>query len=166
MDGSYATLTAIRNQQSDDQADLKTEEETLPELEASAKKQAESLKSVEQQTITAKKELKTAAPLIQKIRSLDQKLAEQKKTISEGAESCTKDAAKIDRDKQARAKEQKKRTQAEKTLEIIEGYLKEHAQDEWLISGLAGVEEQLGNLLTRQKEIVQKEADQRRLQQN
>jgi len=36
----------------------------------------------------------------------------------------------------------------------------EHAQDEWLISGLAGVEEQFGGLLSKQKEIVQKEADQ------
>ena len=31
---------------------------------------------------------------------------------------------------------------------------------EWLVSGLAGVEEQLGGLLSRQKEIVQKETDQ------
>jgi DNA repair protein SbcC/Rad50 len=32
-------------------------------------------------------------------------------------------------------------------------------QDEWLISGLAGIEEQFGNLLTRQQEIRQKETD-------
>ena len=40
------------------------------------------------------------------------------------------------------------------------GYLKEHAQDEWLIGGLAGVEEQLSGLLSKQNEIVQKEAAQ------
>ncbi|MDX8407800.1 MAG: chromosome segregation protein SMC, partial [Mariprofundaceae bacterium] len=48
---------------------------------------------------------------------------------------------------------------AEKTLEAVERYLKDHAQDEGLISGLAGIEQQLGNLLARQQEITQKETD-------
>jgi len=159
LDGSYATLTAIRKQQSDDQVALKAEEEALPELESSAKEQAESLKSSEQKTTKTKEELKAAAPLIQKVRSLDHKLADQKKTVSESEASCKKDEAKIDADKQARLKEQEKCTDADKYLEIADGYLKEHARDEWLISGLAGVEEQLGSLLSRQKEITKKEVD-------
>ncbi|CAE6519177.1 Exonuclease SbcC [Nitrosomonas nitrosa] len=160
LDGSYATLTAIRKQQMDDLTALKAEEEALPTLESFAKEQAESLKLAEQQAVKVKEELKVAAPLIQKIRSLDQKLDDQKMAISEGEESCQKDAAKIDTDKQAKLKVQEKRSEAQKTLELVNGYLKEHAQDEWLISGLAGVEEQLGGLLSKQKEIVQKEADQ------
>jgi exonuclease SbcC len=161
LDGAYATLTALRKQQADDQAALKTEEEALPELESSAKGQAESLKLTEQQTVNVKEELKAEAPLIQKIRSLDQKLAGQKKAVSEGEESCKKDAAKIDADKQARLKEQGKRIEAQKNLERVDDYLKKHAQDEWLISGLAGVEEQLGGLLSKQKEIDRKEADEK-----
>ena len=160
LDGSYATLTAIRKQQADDQTALKTEEETLPGLESSAKEQDESLKSAEQQTVKAKEEQKAAAPLIQKVRSLDQTLADQKKAVSEGEESCQKDAAKIDADKQARLKEQEKRTDAENNLKLSVGYLKGHGQDEWLIRGLAGVEEQLNGLLSKQKEIVQKQDEQ------
>jgi len=159
LDGSYATLAAIRKQQVDDHAALKTEKEILPELESVAKKQAESLKLAQEQASKAKEELKAAAPLIQKVRSLDQKLAEQKKAVLEGEASCNKDVGKIDADKQARLKEQEKRSGAQKALELVGGYLSEHAQDEWLISGLAGVEEQLGNLLSRQKEITEKEAD-------
>ena len=160
LDGAYATLTASRKQQADDRAALKTEEEALPGLESSAREQAEALKSAEQQTARAKEELKATAPILQKVRSLDQKLADQKKAVSEGEESYQKDTAKIDVDKQARLKEQEKRSKAHETLELVDGYLKEHAQDEWLISGLAGVEEQLGGLLSRQKEIVQKETGQ------
>ncbi len=160
LDGLYATLTAIRKQQADDQTTLKTGEESLPELEFSAGEQAESLELSEQQTVKVKRELKAASPLIQKIRSLDQTLADQKNAVTEGEESCQKDAAKIDADKQAKLQEQEKLSEAQKTLELVGGYLKEHAQDEWLISGLAGVEEQLGGLLSKQKEIVQKEADQ------
>jgi len=158
LDGAYATLTATRKQQADDRAALKTEEEALPGLESSATKQAESLKSAEQQTARVKEELKAAAPTLQKVRSLDQKLAVQKKAVSESDAGCKKDAGKIDADKKARLEEQEKRSKAHETLELVDGYLNEHAQDEWLISGLAGVEEQFGGLLSKQKEIVQKEA--------
>jgi len=160
LDGAYATLTATRKQQADDSAGLKAEEEALPGLESSAKEQAEALKSAEQQTAQAKEELKAAAPTLQKVRSLDQKLADQKKAVSEEDQGCKKATAKIDADKKARLEEQDKRSKAHETLDLVGGYLKEHAQDEWLISGLAGIEEQIGGLLSKQKEIVQKEDDQ------
>lgn len=159
LDGTYATLIALRKQQADDQTSLKTDEAALPELETSANTQAEALKAAEQLTLNSKEDLKSAAPLIQKIRSIDQKIAEQTKAVSEGAETCTKEAARIETAKQARVKELEKRTAAEKTLEAAEHYLKVHVQDEWLISGLAGIEEQFGNLLTKQQEITQKEID-------
>lgn len=157
LDGSYATLTSLRKQQADDQSSLKTDEAAIPELESSANTQAEALKAAEQLTGKAKEELKTAAPLILKIRSLDQKIAEQTRAALEGADACTKEAGKIETDKQARVKELEKRTAAEKTLEAAELYLKENARDEWLVSGLAGVEEQFSNLLAKQQELTQKE---------
>jgi len=159
LDGTYVSVTSLRKQQADDQASLKTDEAALPEIESSANTQAENLKASEQFTLKAKEELKTVAPLIQKIRSLDQKIAEQTKAVSEGADACTKEAGKIESDKQFRVKELEKRTAAEKTLEAAELYLKENSRDEWLISGLAGVEEQFGNLLAKQQETTQKEAD-------
>ncbi|WP_097011185.1 AAA family ATPase [Pseudodesulfovibrio profundus] len=160
LDGAYATLTATRKQQTDDRTALKTEVDALPEIESSAKEQAGILKSAEQQTARAKEELKAAALTLQKVRSLDQKLADQKKAVLEGDEGCKKDAAKIDADKKARLEEQEKRSKAHETLELVGGYIKDHAQDEWLIRGLTGVEEQLSGLLSKQNEIVQKEAAQ------
>ena len=160
LDGAYATLTATRKQQIEDREALKAEGESLPALESSTKEQAEFLKSAEQQTVSVKEALKAAAPTLQKVRALDQKLADQKKAVSEGKESCQKDAVKIDADKQARLKEQENRSEAHETLERIDGYLKEHAQDEWLISNLAGVEEQVGGLLSKQNDIAHKETDQ------
>ena len=160
LDGSYATLRAIRKQQLDDQAALQTKEEALPQLESSALEETESLKLAKKQAGNAKQELRNAAPLILKIRSLDQKLADQKKTISEDEENCKKDAARIDADKQARLKEQEKRAEAENNLKLAVSYLKEHGQDEWLISGLAGVEEQLNGLRSKQEEMVRKQDEQ------
>ncbi len=157
LDGIYVCVTSLRTQQADDKTRLKAAEDALPALEASANTQADELKTTEQFTLNAKEELKTVAPLIQKIRSLDQKIAEQTKVVSESTDACTREAAKIESDKQARAKELQKRDEAEEKLKAAELYLKEHAQDEWLISGLAGIEEQFNNLLTRQREIVKQE---------
>ncbi|MEA3287983.1 MAG: AAA family ATPase, partial [Candidatus Marinimicrobia bacterium] len=159
LDGSYATLTATRKQQSGDQTSLEAEEKALPELEVSANTQAESLKAAEQLTLKTKKDLKAEAQVIQEVRSLDEKIADQAKAVSESEASCKKDATKIDADKQSQIKEQTKRSETEKTQKTAEQYLKEHAQDEWLISGLAGIEEQFNNLLARQREIAQKETD-------
>jgi DNA repair protein SbcC/Rad50 len=56
---------------------------------------------------------------LQKVRSLDQKLADQKKAVSEGDEGCKKDAAKIDADKKPGFEEQEKRSKAHETLELV-----------------------------------------------
>jgi len=157
LDGAYATLTAIRKQQMEDRDALKTEIESLPGLKSSDTEQAEKLKTAEQNTICVKDALKAAAPTLQKVRSLDQKLDDQKKAIIESEESCKQDATKIDLDKKARIAEQEKSAKAHESLELIDGYLKEHAQDEWLISGIAGVEVELSDLIKRQSEILQKE---------
>lgn len=159
LDGSYATLTATRKQQAEDRRGLKAEEEVFPILESSAKEQTEALISSEQLTARAKDALKAEMPTLQKVRSLEQKLADQKKAASEGDDSCRKAMARIDADKKSRFEEINKRANAHETLDFVGGYLKEHAQDEWLISGLAGVEEQFVSLLSAQKEIVRKEAD-------
>ena len=162
LDGQYATLTATRKQQADDAASLNTEETALPGLESAAKEQAEKLKLAEQQTVRAKEALKASAPILQKVRSLDQTLAERKNAVSEGDRDCKKDAAKIDADRKTRLEEQEKRSKAREALDLVNSYIKKHSQDEWLIGGLAGIEEQLDGLLSKQKEIVQKEADQTR----
>jgi len=159
LDSAYATLTATRKQQAHDRAALQTGKEALPGRESSAKEQAKALKLAEEQTVLAKEKLKTAAPILQKVRSLDEKLTEQKKAVLEGEEGYKKDAKKSESAQEARRKEQEKRANAYETLRLVDGYLKEHAQDEWLIGSLAGVEEQLSGLLSRQNEIVQKEAD-------
>ncbi|MGE4492469.1 MAG: AAA family ATPase [Syntrophotalea sp.] len=161
LDGAHATLTAIRKQQADDQKALTGEQGNLPALEDSAKRQEQSQKLAEHRTAEVKQALRASQPLIQKVRSLDQKLADQEKAVREAEENCRNAAAKSEADKQARLRERQKRFDAQHTLEGIDAYLREHAPDEWLVSGLAGVEEQLGALLSRQTEIAQRQTDQK-----
>lgn len=162
LDGKYATLTSERRQQESDQTSLKTDEGRLPDLESSFKQRTEVLKAAEQQTLKAKEDRNTASPIIQRIRAIDQRLVEQKKAVAEGEESHKKDSAKIDSDKQSRLKELQKRAEVGSNLKLVETYLHKHSQDEWLVSNLAGVEEQLGSLIAKQKDIAGKASDQKK----
>ncbi len=157
LDGTYVRVISLRKQQNGDQAALKADETALPELAASVNRQAEALMAAEKLTITAKDEQKATYPIIRKVRSLDQKIAEQTKALSAGTAACTREAAKIENARQAREQEAGRRATAENLREGARLYLIEHEQDEWLISGLAGIEAQFGNLVTLQKEIFLKE---------
>ena len=153
FDGDFATLTAVRKQQEADLATLKLEEGKLPELASSAGQKEEALKKAEKLTWGAKEALKTTAPLVQKMRSLDQKLADQKKSVDSGEADCRKDTKQIETDKTLKSQEQRKRDTSQIELKLVLEYLESHSRDEWLVSGLAGIEEQFGNLLSVQKEI-------------
>ena len=144
LDGLYASLVAMRKQQADESVALKTEESALPNLTSLANAKAQILQTAERQTVKANEEVGLAAPIIQKVRLLDQKLTEMDKTISEGERICVIDKAKIDADIQAQSTVRATRTTAETGLGNADKYLQDNARDQWLIGGLAGVEEQLG----------------------
>ncbi len=158
FDGVFATLMAVRKQQEVDLATLKTEEGKLPDLASTTGQKEEALKKAEKLTQAAKEALKTTAPLVQKVRSLDQKLADQKKSIDSGDADCRKDKEQIEADIKLKSQEQKKRDHSQTELKLVLEYLETHSRDEWLVSGLAGIEEQFGNLLSVQKEIATKTA--------
>ena len=155
LDGDYATLKAVRKQQATDQAALKREGHELLLLEGTLIQRSGALKSNEQQTCKAREDLKQAAPLIRKVRSLDQRLAEQGRAIASLEAGCKKDAAKIDADGQLRRREQEKHSKAAAALQQVTAYLDEHASDEWLVGGLTGIEEQLRHLVAKQKKIAE-----------
>ena len=157
LDGTYATLTLTRRQQADDLVSQQKLGKAFPELEKQANLQMELLQGAEQGTQAAKEALKDAAPLMQKIRLLDQQLIAKEKALSEAARTCRQETVKIEERRLAYREVKATQSTSEKALEELDVYFKEHVQDEWLISGLGGIEEQFGNLLSRGREIIQKE---------
>lgn len=157
LDGVHATLIALRDLQRDEERSMQNEKAALPDLETAANVQTEALKAAEHHTSKNKDDLEAAAPLIQKVRSLDQKISDQAKAISGSYEQCASEAAKIEADKQIRTEKLEPRTAAGNRLKIAEQFLAEHTQDKWLVGGLAGIEEQLKNLVDKQKETARKE---------
>lgn len=159
LDGAYATLSAIRLQQQDERAALTAEEQALPVLASAAEAQAGVLKSAEQHCVQIKQELKAATPLLQKIRLLDQTLSDQGRTVTLEQKACEQDVERIEAARKARLIEQTKHTEALEQLDRVNDYLNKHVQDEWLIGGLAAVEEQLSGLHDKQRGILQAEAE-------
>jgi exonuclease SbcC len=157
LDGTYASLTSIRTQQAGDRTALLTQEALLPGLESAALAGAEALNMAEQTTARTKKALKTASPLLQKVRLLDQKVLDLRKAVTDTDADCQRDATKVAADNEARLHAEESGTKARQALALTETYLREHAEDEWLIAHLAGVEEQLNTLLSRQEDILGQE---------
>ena len=158
LDAGYATLTALRKQQVAEQKSLKNQAEKLPALDIFAGEKEQTLKNSELLTAKTKEELKQITPLLQKVRLLDQALADKKKAVENGITDCKKDAAQIETHKKQVLKEQQKQDIARSTLQHVLNYLESHRKDEWLVGGLAGIEELLGNLSLLQKETTAKRA--------
>lgn len=157
LDSGYATLTAMRKQQTEDELALQKAKAALPEIFSAADELCKKLKIAEQNTIISKDNLKNATPLIRRIMTLDQTIADKEKLSIGSEESLKNDLRMIEENTQARLKVQKQRGKAEEQLKDVSKYLDEHLQDEWLVSNLAGVQEQLNNLLVKRQELVQTE---------
>lgn len=155
LDGSYAALKAVRKQQADDNTALLVQEEALPKLRASATSQSELLQLAELKTQQAKAALSADWPIIQQVRSLDQSLATQKQKLLELKETAENAALKIATNIKAQEHEQEKHSAASVQLKQVNAYLQEQAADEWLVSGLTGLEQQINGLLAHQKEKAQ-----------
>lgn len=159
LDGKYASLTAIRIQQAEDEKALGMAEAALPEIISVAEGLLDKLKHAEQNTENSKENLKKAQPLIRKTIALDQSIAAQERACAESAESQQIDLKAMEKNIQSKVKLQKQLSKTNKKLEDANKYLAEHAKDEWLMGNLAGVQEQLNNLFSMHKEMVQSEED-------
>jgi exonuclease SbcC len=159
LEADYATLVGLRERQSGDQRARQTLAVTLPEVEASATTQAEVLERAGQHSLNSKQALEAAAPLIQKIRLLDQQIAERARAVSAAEAACARQRATIKTLSHERAGEQQRRSQAEAMGQKTAQYLSAHGQDERLISELGAIETQFAALLGRHGEIARRERE-------
>lgn len=153
MDGIYATLTSLSQQQAMDEAALKTHGSALHEQEEAAVAQAEALSIAEKRTVNCKLDLSAAAPIIQRIRLLDQKVAEQARSFSEAEDAFKRDAEQLEAAKQAKIREEEKRAAARDKRNAAMLYVKENARDEGLISAFTGITDQFVNFRIKREEI-------------
>src|SRR5690606_967618 len=159
LDGCHAALDATRRQLQQDRGALAAQQQALPALETAAREQKDILLGAEQACLQHRQQLSDAAPLLQQVRSLDQGLAELGRRISAEQQASGKETAAIEALRRQRRTEQEKLDRTEQQLREIQDYLQQHARDEWLVSGLAGVREQMHGLLERQQDIDRRQEE-------
>ena len=153
LEGRYQRLQAARIRRREDREALEGLGAALPELEAASSSAEESLQAARNRTQAAKKQQESAAPLIQKVRALDDRLEDTGKTIAEERESRREHSARIDKKRQEGHLEREKHSGIREKLEAVRGDLDAHGDDEWLIEGLGGVKERLSGLLALREEL-------------
>ena len=153
LEGRYQRLQAARIRRREDREALEGLGAALPELEAASSSAEESLQAARNRTQAAKKQQESAAPLIQKVRALDDRLADTGKTIAEERESRREHGARIDKKRQEGHLEREKHSGIREKLEAVRGDLDARRDDEWLIEGLGGVKERLSGLLALREEL-------------
>ncbi len=159
LEGAYATLSEMRNQQKVEFSSLESEETDLPILEANAKIGSEVLGKTEERTKQAKIAQKEAIPVLKQVRSLDQGLKQLQKSITESMTSIDGDKASIASYKSRRDSETEKVSSEQQKLVSVETYLTEHVHDKALVTDLTGISEQVQTLSSKQKEVGKKESE-------
>ena len=156
LDGVYAVLQGMRRQLEKNWEELTREETALADLDKSAKSQGEFLKKAEEAVGAAKNLMKEMQPRLQKARLLDQKLGELNHSIQGLRDNCRRDSAALTGDRNKKAEFEELKIRSEEKQNGFETYLQKNSQDDWLVSGLTGVEEKLETLLSRRKGIEEK----------
>lgn len=159
LDAPHATLRTTRQQLQQDRDTLVREQARLPELEQAAGQQQAVLDKAVQHCENSRRQLQETAPVLEQVRSLDQRLQEQRRLIAAEQQGCKADQAALEQLHGQRTHLQAQLDQAGQALQGVQQYLLQHARDQWLVGGLAGVREQLDGLLERQQELGRRERE-------
>lgn len=156
LDGAFAALMMTKEAQEDDRAAFKKIEEKLPGLTHGVRQGEASLERAEANTAKAKEALHTAMPLLEKVGLLDQRLADQKKEMDRLDALFRQEKTALSMENRRRQDIRKERGRSLEALGLAQAYLDKNGCDEWLVSGLAGAEEQLNTLVFKKAEIHRK----------
>ncbi len=152
LDGFYATLKALRKQQLNDQQLLHSEQSKLPELQQQAANFKIISEQSEQTLQEAKHQLQSAVELFKKVRSVDQSIADKHRSVNKLDNEYHQQQQQIKAEQSAIKKLQKQSAETEQQCQQCASYLQKHSQDQWLISGLAGIKARLFSLNAIEKE--------------
>ncbi|HKM14295.1 MAG TPA: AAA family ATPase [Marinospirillum sp.] len=149
----YATLQALRQQITHETTNLANTQHALPQLETKAAAQQLQVKTAQESLEAAKETQQETAPLLQKVRALDQTLADKKSQRDSAANDYAVNEAQLKHQQAALSQQQQQHQNIEQQLNHANHYLTQAAQDEWLISNLGAVEVQLKSLEQRQQNV-------------
>lgn len=158
LEGVYARLLALRQQQKEEHTSLINKKNQVPEIEASLIKTQILMKEAEQATLKAKETEKYYTPIIQKTRLLDQQIADKAELIK----TSQIDGRLLSKQLAKDISQQKQNTSNIKTIEqdimSIDDYFTQYSADELLVTQFSAIEAQLKNIQSLQNNVSEKES--------
>ncbi|MBW7908649.1 MAG: AAA family ATPase [Kiritimatiellae bacterium] len=157
LDSVHAALMTHREAQEDRVGRLSQFKQSLPELESALAAQVREAKAAERKVEEAKSAIEEAEPTWRRTRELDQSIAAYAEQAATLAEQCAGTETKISDQEAELARNRTAGEKASKELNLCARYLKENARDEALVSGLAGVREQVKTDSAKRDELAENE---------
>ena len=158
LDAQFANLLSLRKQQGEDNKAFKVQISELPKLELAQKQSKELLVKAEKDVLNAKETLKVQTPVFQKVRLIDQQVNQFNKNLADSEKVFNADSESLELDKKTLSKHLEGLKKVQEESKSIESYIETNEKDQWLVSGLAGIEEQFNSLNTISEAIRKKEA--------
>lgn len=152
LDGPWASLRALRQQQQDDERKLQAHQQKLPELQQVVQDRAKQARAASDEHRRIKEEIKTAAPLWTQVRLLDQRLHDQAEMVASSTRRCTQMRSELQTQQAAQNETGKRLAQAKNEQARIASALAARAGDAWLVGNLSAVQARLEQLRTLQAE--------------
>lgn len=166
LEGSYAHLLNLREQQQIDTNQLKKITNQLELTTLDGKEKAKALTIAQQNLEKNRTALKDASPLLQKVRSLDQELVDLRKNIRQAEKIYLENDWLIKTQQEQQIGNYKILADVQTKLTELEEYFQLNRTDEILITSLTGFEEQLKLLLSRRAMLNKKKEQKDNLEKN
>ncbi len=154
LDGPYTKLQTMRDNLKHAHKSMQETEAELPTLHTKRTELKKALDNAKHRLEQAKNEQQDSAKTIREVRELDQHILNITQEIDKLTSRRQTELDTVQNERKKLQSEQKKRENMQKKLEIVETYLQEHAQDEQLVSGITGIQEQLNALHEKQQHII------------
>ncbi len=152
LEGHYATLAALRHQQQEEQATLLQTQNQYPTIEASLLHIQALMIEAEKKHSQAKKAQKKEAPIIQKVRLLDQQVSDKAQLITLHDHQYQALSQEVSKNTLQQKQNQSDSDTIENNIKEITDYLINHATDELLITQFSAIETQLTAIESLQNE--------------
>lgn len=146
LEPALVRLQGLRQQLAQSKQQLAKEHDGLPQLAQAL----ETARAGQQQSVQAVSDaraaLTAAAPLLREVRALDVQLQQVKQSLHGCIQQLDKASNELALATASQQQHQQQLQQGEQRAADLDEYFRQHAADEWLVGGLAGVEQQLQQL--------------------
>jgi len=159
LEGEFANLAAQRQQQENDWKALQECTSQLPKILESLMTLEAQQTAAQDDLLAAKLELQQAAPLLIKVRALDQQIKNQQQMLNNSRADLSRQSSEIESKREDYNQSLTAHHTIENDLANIQNYLSENCRDEVLVSELTGITSLIRQLNTSRHEVQDRTAD-------